>query len=39
MNRRTFLATTSAGALSAVAPQRLPIKKAVLLDMLPSQLS
>src|ERR1700674_3781585 len=38
MNRRTFLATASAGALAA-APQRLPIKKAVLLDMLPAQLS
>jgi L-ribulose-5-phosphate 3-epimerase len=39
MNRRTFLATASAGAFAAAAPQRLPIKKAVLLDMLPAQLS
>src|SRR5258706_14485918 len=43
MTRRTFLSATAAvsalAPISATAAQRLPIKKAVLLDMLPSQLS
>ncbi len=38
MDRRAFLAA-SAGALAAPPPARLPIKKAVLLSMLPRELS
>ncbi|MCC6391316.1 MAG: sugar phosphate isomerase/epimerase [Bryobacterales bacterium] len=39
MNRRAFLATASLLPLPSTAAQRLPIRKAVLLGMLPSQLS
>src|SRR5581483_10773959 len=37
MNRRSFMATSAAGLFAA--PARLPIKKAVLLSMLPKELS
>jgi hexulose-6-phosphate isomerase len=40
MTRRTFLAASASGlALRAAASERLPIHKAVLFSMLPSQLS
>ncbi len=39
MNRRAFLAAASLLPLPSTAAQRLPIRKAVLLGMLPSQLS
>jgi L-ribulose-5-phosphate 3-epimerase len=39
MNRRTFLATSAAPLAAAAAPAALPIRKAVLLSMLPKTMS
>ncbi|MCW5980532.1 MAG: sugar phosphate isomerase/epimerase [Bryobacteraceae bacterium] len=39
MNRRTFLASAGALASSARAAQKLPLKKGILLDMLPKEMS